>query len=165
MPTTEDVLTSLLEDKKKPSIPKKITVLPLRDVVLFPNMIFPVLIGRSSSLKAVSEAMERDKFIFVAAQKDPSIEEPTQLDIYKHGTVAKILQVLRLPNNLLKVLVEGVFQGKITSFVKNTDFLEAKVDIIHPKFDEKDVELQAMVRRTSERFADYVKTNRNLAPE
>ncbi|MBK9249255.1 MAG: endopeptidase La [Ignavibacteria bacterium] len=165
MPTPEDVLTSLLEDKKKPSIPKKITVLPLRDVVLFPNMIFPVLIGRSSSLKAVSEAMERDKFIFVAAQKDPSVEEPTHADIYKHGTVAKILQVLRLPNNLLKVLVEGVFQGKITSVVKNTDFLEAKVDIIHPKYDEKDVELQAMVRRTSERFADYVKTNRNLAPE
>jgi len=165
MPTPEDVLTSLLEDKKKPSIPKKITVLPLRDVVLFPNMIFPVLIGRSSSLKAVSEAMERDKFIFVAAQKDPSVEEPAHTDIYKHGTVAKILQVLRLPNNLLKVLVEGVVQGKITSVVKNTDFLEAKVDIIHPKFDEKDVELQAMVRRTSERFADYVKTNRNLAPE
>ncbi len=166
MAINDELLSSLLSnDKRDTTIPKKLTVLPLRDVVLFPHMIFPVLIGRSSSLKAVAEAMERDKFIFVVAQKDPTVEEPTHSDIYKHGTIAKILQVLRLPNNLLKVLVEGVFQAKITGTVKNADFMEAKVEILHPKSNEKDVELQAMVRRSSEMFGDYVKSNRNLPPE
>ena len=166
MAINDELLSSLLNnDKKDTAIPKKLTVLPLRDVVLFPHMIFPVLIGRSSSLKAVAEAMEREKFIFVVAQKDPTVEEPTHNDIYKHGTVAKILQVLRLPNNLLKVLVEGVFQAKITGTVKNKDFMEAKVEILHPKSDDKDNELQAMVRRSSEMFAEYVKSNRNLPPE
>lgn len=166
MPINDDILSSLINnDKKDSTIPKKLTILPLRDVVLFPHMIFPVLIGRSSSLKAVAEAMEREKFIFVASQKDPSVEEPTHNDINKFGTVAKILQVLRLPNNLLKVLVEGVFQAKIIGIVKNSDNLEAKVEIIQSKYDEKDTELQAMVRRSSEMFSDYVKSNRNLPPE
>jgi ATP-dependent Lon protease len=166
MPSPEDLLSSLLDtNNKDTTIPKKLTVLPLRDVVLFPHMIFPVLIGRSSSLKAVAEAMERDKFIFVVAQKDATVEEPTHSDIYKYGTVAKILQVLRLPNNLLKVLVEGVFQAKISGIVKNTDFLEAKVELLQSKFNTNDNELQAMVRRSAELFGDYVKTNRNLPPE
>ncbi len=85
-------------------IPEKLTILPLRDVVLFPYMIYPVLIGRPSSLKAVSDAMERNKYIFVTAQQDSTVNEPTMKDLYKYGTIAKINQVLRLPNNLLKVL-------------------------------------------------------------
>jgi ATP-dependent Lon protease len=160
-----NTIASAQEQGHKNSIPKKLTILPLRDFILFPHMIFPVLIGRSSSLKAVAEALERDKFIFVSAQKDSSIEDPAIKDIYTHGTVAKVLQVLRLPNNLLKVLVEGVFQARITTPSKNKEFLEANVHIIKAEYDADDTELQAFARRAGELFTNYVKANRNLPPE
>jgi ATP-dependent Lon protease len=147
------------------TIPKRLTVLPLRDTLIFPYMIFPVLIGRASSLKAINEALEREKFIFLAAQKDATMEEPAFKDIYQYGTVAKVLQVLRLPNNLLKVLVEGVAQGKIKKTFKTKDFLEAEIEIIHSSATEGDKELEAMLRQTSELFANYVKANQALPPE
>lgn len=147
------------------TIPKRLTVLPLRDTLIFPYMIFPVLIGRASSLKAINEALERDKFIFLAAQKDAAMEEPGFKDIYQYGTIAKVLQVLRLPNNLLKVLVEGVAQGKIRKTFRTKDFLEAEIDIIHSEITESDKELEAMQRQTSDLFANYVKANQALPPE
>ena len=123
-PSEEDVKTKVSTEelekiekivkkkKSKSGIPTALSILPLRDIVIFPNMIFPVLIGRSSSLSAISEAQDRDKFIFVSAQKDPAKEELEIEDLYEYGTVAKILQIIRLPNNLLKVLLEGFFQAK-----------------------------------------------------
>ncbi|MBI2429653.1 MAG: LON peptidase substrate-binding domain-containing protein, partial [Ignavibacteriales bacterium] len=82
-------------------IPQTLPVLPLRDVVIFPHMIFPVLVGRESSLRAANHALENNKFIFLVAQKDSSIEDPGKDDIYMEGTVAKIVQILKLPNNLM----------------------------------------------------------------
>lgn len=111
------------------NIPSILPVLPVRDVVIYPFMIFPLLIGRSSTLKAVAEGVERDKYIFVTAQKNSEVEEPGFDDIYEHGTIARIVQVLRLPNNLLKVLVEGMFQGKIKKKINNKDFLEAEIHL------------------------------------
>ncbi len=154
-----------IEDTKKVTIPKKLTILPLRDIVIYPYMIFPVLIGRHSSLRAVYEAVERDKFIFVSAQKIPSIEEPTFDDIYEYGTTAKIIQILRLPNNLLKVLVEGVFQSKINRKLKNNEFLEAYILQIYNGYEPENKELQAMIRRVSSLFNDYIKLNRNVPPD
>ena len=95
------------------NIPGTLTVLPLRDVVLFPYMIFPVLVGRESSLRAANEALERGKNIFLVAQKSSSIDEPTSDDVYQHGTVAKIIQMLKLPNGLMKILVDGVVQATV----------------------------------------------------
>src|SRR3972149_6870977 len=89
------------------TIPTTLPVLPLRDVVIFPYMIFPVLVGRESSLRAANFALESDKYIFLAAQQDPSIDEPGADDIYKEGVIAKIIQILKLPNGLLKILVDG----------------------------------------------------------
>jgi ATP-dependent Lon protease len=128
-------------------------------------MIFPVLIGRASSLKSVAEALEREKFIFVSTQVQGDIEEPSINDIYSYGTVAKILQVIKLPNNLLKVLVEGIFQAKITTPVKDKEYLEASVKIIKNEYDPQDPELQAYVRKVSEIFSLYVKSNKQLPPE
>ena len=145
-------------------IPEKLTILPLRDVVLFPYMIYPVLIGRPSSLKAVSDAMERNKYIFVTAQQDSTVNEPTMKDLYKYGTIAKINQVLRLPNNLLKVLVEGVYQGKIISPVRNAERLEAKIEIITPIV-EHSKEFEAISRKTNALFAQYVQENDNIPQE
>ena len=118
-----DILNNLLNsEKKNDSIPKNLTILPLRDNIIFPFMIFPILIGRTSSLKAVAEAVERDRYIFVAAQKNSQVEEPGYDDIYTYGTTAKIIQVLRLPNNLLKVLVEGLFVSRIKKKKKNDKY-------------------------------------------
>ncbi|MDR0927178.1 MAG: endopeptidase La [Ignavibacteria bacterium] len=148
------------------SIPKKLSILPLRDIVIFPNMIFPVLIGRAASLMAVNEAIDRDKFIFVAAQRDQMREDLDIKDLYKYGTVAKVIQVLRLPNNLLKVLVEGFFQAKIVRKIENKQgYLEAEIKIIEQSYDETDVELKALIRRASDLFAEYVRVDRNLPPE
>lgn len=166
MSEKEDLLNNLeITDKENTSIPEKLTVLPLRDIIIFPNMIFPVLIGRNSSLKAVAEAVERDKFIFVTSQKDPLVEDAGFEDIYHYGTTCKIIQVLRLPNNLLKVLVEGVFQGKIERKYKNEEYLEAKIKRVDVKYSDKNKELQALMRHSSELFEEYVKNNKNMPPE
>lgn len=156
-----------IENKEKDNltIPKKLTILPLRDIIIFPNMIFPVLIGRATTLKSIAQAVEKDKFIFVTAQKDPSIEEPTHSDINKYGTIARIIQILRLPNNLLKVLVEGLFPARITKRVKTDEYLSAYVEPYNIKYNAKDKELLANIRHTSELFSEYVKSNHNLPPD
>jgi ATP-dependent Lon protease len=166
MAETKDIIEIFDNSKdKKVSLPKEITVLPLRDIVIFPYMIFPILIGRASSLKAVAEAVERDKFIFVAAQKNPNTEEPKFGDIYTYGTVAKIIQILRLPNNLLKVLIEGLFQAKIKKQIKNDEFLEAEYTQIHAIHNDSSKELKAYIRRASDLFVEYIKTNHTLPPD
>jgi ATP-dependent Lon protease len=166
MAQKEDVLNSFESaESVKATIPEKLTVLPLRDIIIFPHMIFPVLIGRNTSLKSVAEAVERDKFIFVSAQKNPQEEEPGFQDIYKNGTIARIIQVLRLPNNLLKVLVEGLTQGKIVKEYKNTEFLEAKVSQTEIKYAENDKELQAALRIQNDLFVDYIDKDNNIPPD
>ena len=90
---------------------RQFPVLPLRDVVIFPYMIYPVLVGRESSLRAVNVALERDKTLFLAAQKNAITEDPGAEDIYHNGTIAKIVQILKLPNGLLKILVDGLTQA------------------------------------------------------
>lgn len=168
MKKSRDKNPSPLKKKRNEAIPKRLTVLPLRDIVIYPYMIFPVLIGRESSLKAVAEALDRDKFIFLAAQKDASIEDPTKEDIYRYGTVAKIIQLLRLPNNLnlMKILVDGVTQGRIKKFYANRECIEAEVEVNSIQtYEEEDAEFQAMVRHAGELFGDYVKMNRNVPPE
>lgn len=145
-------------------IPDQLPVLPLRDVIVFPHMIFPVLVGRESSLKAASEASERHKYIFLAAQKSPNIDEPGENDIYHEGTVAKIIQMLKLPNGLLKILVDGVAQAVIEKFVSNKNFLEAKIKIIEPSYDSTP-EADALLRHMSSLFSEYVHLNRNIPSE
>jgi ATP-dependent Lon protease len=145
-------------------IPGVLPILPLRDVVLFPYMIFPVLVGRESSLRAANEALERGKNIFLVAQKSSSIDEPTEEDVYREGTVAKILQMLKLPNGLMKILVDGVVQANIKKFVPNTSFLEAEIVINRTALPEGR-EIEALVRHVSTLFTEYVRLSRNIPPE
>lgn len=163
----EEKLIDQIEEthKQEIDIPKNLSVLPLRDIIIYPNMIFPILIGRASSLKAVADAVEREKFVFVVAQKNPQVEEPGFDDIYKHGTIAKIIQVLRLPNNLLKVLVEGLFQGKINKQIENKEYLEADVSQVKITYKEGDKEMQGQIRHASIQFKNYVQANEQLPPE
>ncbi len=145
-------------------IPSILPILPLRDVVVFPYMIFPVLVGRDTSLRAANEALERGKNIFLVSQKNPSVDEPAEEDIYREGTVAKILQMLKLPNGLMKILVDGIVQAHIKKFVHNSNFLEAEI-ILHRTELPSGREIEALVRHVSTLFTEYVRLNRNIPPE
>ncbi|MEW6510437.1 MAG: endopeptidase La [Bacteroidota bacterium] len=146
------------------ALPTRLPVLPLRDVVVFPYMIFPVLVGRESSLRAVNQALERDKYIFLAAQRNSVTEEPGIDDIYHDGTIAKIIQILKLPNGLMKILVDGITQASVSAFLPNRKFLEADLTIT-AEASQMDSELDALLRHTSSLFAEYVHLNRNVPSE
>jgi len=144
--------------------PRQLPILPLRDVVVFPFMVFPVLVGRESSLRAVNQALEGEKHIFLAAQKNSLVEEPTAQDLHPEGTVARIVQILKLPTGMMKILVDGVAQATITRILPNRHFLEAEV-AVHPLQTQMDSELDALLRHTSGLFAEYVHLNRNIPSE
>ena len=146
------------------NIPSILPILPLRDIVIFPYMIFPVLVGREQSIKAANYASENTKYIFLSAQKKSSVEDPNKEDIYKDGTIAKIIQILKLPNGLIKILVDGLLQGRIIEFTNESQFFEGRIEVIVPSY-ENDHEMNALVRQMSQLFKDYVKINRNIPNE
>ena len=146
------------------SMPEVLPILPLRDIVIFPYMIFPVLVGREQSIKAANYALDNTRYIFLAAQKKSNIEDPKKEDIFRDGTIAKIVQILKLPNGLMKILVDGLLQGRIKEFTNETEFFEGKIEIILPKL-ETDHEMNALVRQMSQLFKDYVKISRNIPNE
>ena len=139
-------------------------VLPLRDIVVFPNMIVPLFVGRSKSIKALDFAEKNEKEIFLVAQKDANTDEPNTQDIYQFGTVATILQLLRLPDGTVKVLVEGLERAKVSHFVENSDFFEAYIDHV-PNKSVVDKEIDALARTAMNQFENYVKLNRKIPPE
>lgn len=145
-------------------IPTLLPVLPLRDIVVFPYMACPVLLGRESSLKAATVAVERHHYIFLAAQKNPELEEPTRDDIFREGTVAKISQITKLPNGLIKIQVEGITQATIISFVENERFLEADIRL-HVTPNELTPEIDALIRQVTSLFTEYTQLNRNLSKD
>ena len=116
-------------------------VLPLRDIVVFPNMIVPLFVGRTKSIKSLDFAEKFEKEIFLVAQKDANVDEPQKTDIYSYGTIASILQLLRLPDGTVKVLVEGIERAKISHFAENNDFFEAYLDPVTQDNGEKDKEI------------------------
>ncbi|MFQ5797249.1 MAG: endopeptidase La [Bacteroidota bacterium] len=145
-------------------IPTRLPVLPLRDVVIFPYMIFPVLVGRESSLRAANEALERNKYIFLAAQKNAAIEEPASEDIHREGTVSRIVQTLKLPNGLIKILVDGIAHAVVKKFIPSERFLEAEVMLNYQRV-QVDRELEALDRQASSLFTEYVHLNRDIPVE
>ena len=146
------------------NIPKTLPVLPLRDTIIFPYMIFPVLVGREQSIKAANFSLETSKFIFLSAQKNAKIEEPTEDDIFWEGTIAKIIQILKLPNGLMKILVDGVIQGKIKKFTERKEFFEAQIEVIVPE-PIPTKELNALIRQLTTHFKEYVNNNKNIPTE
>lgn len=158
----------IIQDKDEVTVidnlPEVLPILPLRDYVIYPYMIFPVLVGREQSVRAANKALEESKYIFLATQKRSNLDDPQKDDIYREGTIAKIVQILKLPNGLMKILVDGLLQGQIVEFTDNEDFFEAKIEVIIPKV-ETDHEMNALVRQMSHLFKNYVKINRNVPPE
>ncbi len=164
--STEKEITkkSSKENSLIDEIPSILPILPLRDIVIFPYMIFPVLVGREQSINAANYALDNTKYIFLSTQKKSSIEDPLPADLYVEGTIAKIVQILKLPNGLLKILVDGLLQGKIKKFTDKKNFFEAEIEVIVPEV-HSDHEMNALVRQMTQLFKDYVKISRNVPNE
>ena len=139
-------------------------VLPLRDIVVFPHMIVPLFVGREKSIRALEEVMGVDKQILLATQKNAADDDPQADAIYTVGTIANVLQLLKLPDGTVKVLVEGIARAEITSFSEREDYHEANaVTLAEP--DEDPVEIEALARSVVSDFENYVKLNKKISPE
>ena len=139
-------------------------VLPLRDIVVFPYMIVPLFVGREKSINALEEVMRTDKHILLAAQRNAGDDDPATDAIYEMGTLASVLQLLKLPDGTVKVLVEGTARAKITRYTENPDYFEAEVERVSETVGAKD-EIEAMARSAVSQFESYVKLNKKISPE
>ena len=140
-------------------------VLPLRDIVVFPHMIVPLFVGREKSVRALEEVMSDDKQIMLISQRDAGLENPTPDDLYKTGTLGTVLQLLKLPDGAIKVLVEGGTRAEIVHLEENEDYLEADVIFPDEDFGENDSETEALSRTTLKQFEDYIKLNKKIPSE
>lgn len=138
-------------------------VLPLRDVVVYPHLVIPLFVGRTKSVKALEIASEGDKQILLVAQKSANKDEPSAEDLYEVGTVATVLQMLKLPDGTVKVLVEGVQRAKFSDFTETEECFAAHVELIAESVD--DIEIQALMRTVFAQFDQYVKLNKKIPPE
>ncbi len=138
-------------------INKSIPLIPLRGLTIFPDMVIHFDAGREKSVKAVEKAMENSEYIFLAAQKDERKENPEQADISKIGTVSKIKQLIKLPNNTIRVLVEGVKKGIIKEFLDNEDYFEVVIEEINEEYPKDDAEIEAHFKMLKKTFITFVK--------
>ena len=138
-------------------------LLPLRDVVVYPTMIHPLLVGRPGSIAAVEQAMLADRLIFVATQKDKETDEPAPQDIHRTGTIAHITQLLRLPDGTMKILVEGLARGRVRHYVQEEGHFTVQVAPRQDLLPDEETEIDALVRMTQEYFADYVRHHKRIA--
>jgi ATP-dependent Lon protease len=139
-------------------------VLPLRDIVVFPHMVVPLFVGREKSIRALEEVMREDKRILLVAQKNPGDDDPAIDTIFEVGTLAQVLQLLKLPDGTVKVLVEGVERAKVERFSARTDFYEATARVL-PNIIENDKEVEGIARTAASQFESYVKLNKKVPQE
>ena len=139
-------------------------VLPLRDIVVFPHMIVPLFVGREKSVRALEDVMKDDKQIMLVAQKNASQDDPTPDDIYSVGTVGTVLQLLKLPDGTVKVLVEGTRRARIKSYTANEAFFQAQAELLEEKVGNVQ-EVEALARTVISQFEQYIKLNRKIPPE
>jgi ATP-dependent Lon protease len=151
-----------LDDQEKTMV---MPLLPLRDVVVFPHMIVPLFVGREKSIAALESAMKYEKGIFMVAQKNAKKDDPNQEDIYNIGTIGIIIQLLRLPDGTVKVLVEGKTRGVIKEYLQNNDFFLVKVNEIEDIDDQNDIKKQALIRSIKESFELYLKLSKKIHVE
>jgi len=157
MPNTDKGASEINRERVYP-------VLPLRDIVVFPGMIVPLFVGREKSIKALEEVMRDDKHILVVTQKNAQDDDPAPGDIHETGTIASVLQLLKLPDGTVKVLVEGLSRANIDHYLQTDDYFEAEAIILEEP-DYETVEVEALSRSTLSEFENYVKLNKKISPE
>jgi len=140
-------------------------VLPLRDVVVYPHMVIPLFVGREKSIKALDAAMQEDKQILLVAQKSADVDEPSKSDMHEVGTLANILQLLKLPDGTVKVLVEGAERAKVLKFVQTEEYFSAQISPIQDEAQLDEQEEEVLMRSAVSLFDQYVKLNKKVPPE
>lgn len=147
----DDLIRILEDDEENTEIPSKLPLMPVRDVVIFTDMVLPLLVGREKSVQAVEEAVQKDGLIFLATQKDPGVENPKSDDIYHVGTVSRILRMLKLPDGRIKALVQGIVKAKVIEHDSEKPFFTVKIETISEKSTEKiNLEIEALMRNVRE---------------
>jgi len=141
-----------------------VPLLPLRDIVVFPHMVVPLFVGREKSVRALEKAMAGDRTLLLAAQKDAKSDDPARDEIFPIGTLGSIVQLVRLPDGTVKVLVEGKRRARVRDWGQGDDFLAVRVEVIEES-DEKSVESEALMRSVNTAFESYVKLNKKVPPE
>ena len=152
------------DDKESVGGPIRVPLLPLRDIIVFPHMVVPLFVGRQRSIKALEEATQKQSPIFLSSQKDAKTNEPTEEDIYKTGTVGTVVQMLKLPDGTVKVLIEGKRRAKIVRFVNSPDFFLVEIEEA-PEVVERNTEVEALTREVHTTFENYVKLKKKIPPE
>jgi len=148
-----------------PQVSSLVPVLPLRDVVVYPHMVIPLFVGRDKSIKALEATMADNKQILLVAQKSPEVDDPTPEDVYGVGTMASILQLLKLPDGTVKVLVEGSRRCRIEAMNEKDGYYLAKVSRIQDEIDVSEREMEVLMRTATNLFDQYVKLNKKVPPE
>jgi ATP-dependent Lon protease len=145
--------------------PRVLPILPLRDVVVYPHMVIPLFVGREKSIRALEYAMAHDKQILLVSQKSAAEDSPTLDDIYRVGTISSIVQLMRLPDGTIKVLVEGEVRAEVIEFIDHDDHHSAEIDILMTPSIEDDREIEVLSRSVISQFDQYVKLNKKVPPE
>ncbi len=150
--TDKDDLISIIEDDDQgENIPVEMPLMPVRDVVIFTDMLLPLFVGRKKSVRAVDEAAAQDNFLMLTTQKDPGTENPSPDEIYTVGTVGRILRMLKLPDGRLKALVQGVAKARVVKYLKRRSWYQVRIELIEePEVPEKDLKLEALMRNVRE---------------
>ncbi|QAY65143.1 endopeptidase La [Paenibacillus protaetiae] len=143
---------------------RKLPLLPLRGLLVYPSMVLHLDVGRDKSVKALERSMVEDHLILLCSQSEVNIEEPTEDDIYRIGTIARVRQMLKLPNGTIRVLVEGVVRAEITSYLTNDEFYEVMVKEL-PEPDNEDPEVDALMRSVLSQFEHYISLSKKVTPE
>ncbi len=143
----------------------KLPVLPLRDIVVFPHMVVPLFVGRDKSVNALEKVMSDNKKIMLITQKSANIDDPKKNDLFDFGTVANVLQLLKLPDGTVKVLVEGIQRASINIFYENDNYLESDIDLVDEIIDSTDKKLRALSKSVTDQFDKYVNLNKKIPPE
>jgi ATP-dependent Lon protease len=152
------------DDKEQTGGPARVPLLPLRDIIVFPHMVVPLFVGRQRSIKALEEATQKQSLIFLSSQKDAKTNDPSEEDIYKIGTLGSVVQMLKLPDGTVKVLIEGKKRANVTRFLANPDFFLVDVEDA-PELIERNTEVDALVREVHTTFENYVKLKKKIPPE
>lgn len=147
----DDLISIIEEDIGNAEIPTHLPLLPVRDVVIFTDMLLPLFVGREKSVRAVEAAVSKDRFLFVVTQKDPGVETPKAADIFSVGTVSRILRILKLPDGRVKALVQGLAKARIVRFTQKRSFFRVHVEILdEPEIESPNLEVEALMRNVRE---------------
>ena len=156
----DDLISILEEEEEDIDIPEILPLMPVRDVVIFTDMLLPLFVGRKKSVRAVEEAVANDSYLMLATQQDPGIENPKPDEIYTLGTVGRVLRMLKLPDGRLKALVQGVAKAQVVEYVRKRSWYRVKINLIEDlPVSKADITLEALMRNVRE-YSEKIMTLR-----